>query len=52
MSYREREELGPGNRAVNIGPWMIFYRVDGDTLFIQRILRGSQLITPSLVDVS
>jgi plasmid stabilization system protein ParE len=50
LSYREREELNPGQRAVNVGPWMIFYRVEGDTLFVQRILRGTRQITPDLLD--
>lgn len=49
-SFREREELGPGRRAVNVGPWMIFYRISNGTLLVQRILRGSRQIRPELLD--
>ena len=49
-NYRERAELGPGHRAVSVGPWMIFYRISDRVLIIQRILRGSRQIKPELLD--
>ena len=42
LTYREREELGPGRRAVQVGPYMIFYRVIENSVIVQRILRGSR----------
>ena len=49
-NYRERKELGRGRRAVNVGPWMIFYRIADETLIVQRIMRGSRRIKPEFLD--
>ncbi len=46
--YRERPELGPGRRALLIGPWIAFYRIEGDTVFVQRILHSARDIKPDL----
>jgi toxin ParE1/3/4 len=48
MRQRVRTEFGPGLRAVAIGSQMIFYRVDGDTVRIVRVLHGSRNITAKL----
>ena len=48
--YRERSELGVGRRAVLIGPYIAFYRIDGDTVLILRILHNARNITPKLFE--
>jgi plasmid stabilization system protein ParE len=48
--YRERRELGPGRRALLIGPWIAFYRIEGDTVFVQRILHSARNIKAALFD--
>ena len=34
LRYRERKELGEGHRAILIGPYIAFYRVDGDRAYL------------------
>jgi addiction module RelE/StbE family toxin len=46
--YRERSELGPGRRALLIGPWIAFYRIESDTVFVQRVLHSARNIKPTL----
>lgn len=48
LRYRERMELGRGRRAILIGPYLAFYRGEGDIVFIQRILHGARNIKLSL----
>ena len=50
LRYRERPELGSGRRAIPIGPYLDFYRVIGEVVFIQRILHGARDITTGLFD--
>jgi toxin ParE1/3/4 len=45
---RLRTEFGTGLRAVSVGAYMIFYRVDRVTVRIVRILHGSRNITAKL----
>jgi toxin ParE1/3/4 len=45
LRYRERKELGEGRRAILIGPYIAFYRVIDDVVFVQRILHGARDIT-------
>lgn len=44
--FRERNELGPGCRALAAPPYLIFYRVAGGTAYIQRVLHGARSIEP------
>lgn len=46
--YRERAELGPGRRALLIGPWIAFYRVETNLVLVQRVLHSARNITPDL----
>jgi addiction module RelE/StbE family toxin len=44
--FRERSELGSGCRALIVPPYLIFYRLDGTTAYIQRVLHGARNIQP------
>ncbi len=44
-----RPELGAGRRVLNHHPYLIFYRVDGNTAFILRVLHGARRITPDMI---
>ncbi len=46
---RLRRELDPELRAVPVGNYMIFYRVEADIVSIVRILHGSQNISDKLL---
>lgn len=46
---RERTELGRGQHALILRPYLAFYRVEGDVVRIQRIVRGSRKITRRLL---
>ncbi|HKZ96432.1 MAG TPA: type II toxin-antitoxin system RelE/ParE family toxin [Hyphomicrobiaceae bacterium] len=48
--FRERPELGVGRRAMSIGPWIAFYRIEGETVFVQRILHSARDIKLGLFD--
>lgn len=50
LRYRLRPELGEGRRALLISPYIAFYRVDGNTVHVQRILHGARNITKELLD--
>ena len=45
MRFRERKELGAGRRANLVSPYIVFYRVVGDVVFVQRVLHGARNIT-------
>ena len=44
--FRERRDLGPGCRALLVPPYLVFYRLAGTTVYVQRVLHGSPNITP------
>ena len=48
MRFRERKELGSGRRAILVSPYIVFYRVVGDVVFVQRVLHGARNITADL----
>lgn len=48
--YRERNELGNGRRAVLIGAYIAFYRIDGSTVYVLRILHGARQYMPHMFD--
>jgi len=35
---------------MSIGPWIAFYRIEGETVFVQRILHSARNIKPGLFD--
>jgi len=39
-----------GRRAMSIGPWIAFYRIEGETVFVQRILHSARDIKLGLFD--
>ncbi|MCC7424396.1 MAG: type II toxin-antitoxin system RelE/ParE family toxin [Planctomycetaceae bacterium] len=39
---QRREEISPDLRNFPVGRYVIFYRIDGQTLIILRVLHGSQ----------
>ncbi len=39
---RAREELGSGIRSFSVGEYILLYRVEGDDVVIQRVVRGSR----------
>lgn len=46
--HRSRSELSPGLRALPVGNYLIFYRVDDEIVSIIRILHGARNITAKL----
>lgn len=50
LRFRERPALGPGRRALLIDPYMAFYRVIDDTVFVQRILHGARNISAEVFE--
>lgn len=42
LAYPGREELAPGLRMAPIGRYVIFFRVLGDVVRIERVLHGSR----------
>lgn len=46
--HRERPELAQGLRATGIRKYLIFYRVEQDTVSIIRVLHGARRITAGL----
>lgn len=48
--YRERVELGEGRRALLVGAYIVFNRIEADTVFIQRILHSARQIEPRLFE--
>ena len=47
---RERPELGAGIRALSVGQYIIFYRLDGDRLLVARVIHGKRDIRALEVD--
>lgn len=45
---RPRNELSPGLRAVSVGNYLIFYRVENNTVTVVRVLHGSRNISEKL----
>lgn len=45
-----RDDLAPGLRAVVMGSYLAFYRVEGRTVTILRVLHGSRDITAEDID--
>ena len=39
---RRRDDLRPGLRSFPVGNYVVFYRVEGDDVLIQRVVRGSR----------
>jgi toxin ParE1/3/4 len=50
LRYRERRELGEGRRAISVAPYLVFYRVEGATVIVQRILHGARNIQSAAFD--
>ena len=49
MLFRERRELGPGARVLVETPYLIFYQVAEQTVYIQRVLHGSRKVSPAML---
>lgn len=39
---RRRDDLRPGTRTFPVGEYLLLYRVEGDDVFIQRVVHGSR----------
>lgn len=39
---RRRDMLRPGIRSLPVAPYVVFYRIEGDDVLIQRVVRGSR----------
>lgn len=39
---RRRDDLRPGTRTFSVGEYLLLYRVDGDDVFIQRVVHGNR----------
>jgi toxin ParE1/3/4 len=39
---RRRDELRPGVRSFVVGQYVVFYRIDGQDVLIQRVIRSSR----------
>ena len=48
MRFRERKELGSGRRAILVSPYIVFYSVADDIVFVQRMLHCAPTITSEL----
>ncbi len=47
---RERTEIGPGQHALILGPYLVFYKVIGnEVVYIQRVIRGSRPIKAGML---
>lgn len=42
LAGRARNDLLPGLRSYPVGEYVVVYRVDGDDVLIQRVVRGSR----------
>ena len=47
--YRVRHEIGEGRRAILIGYYLAFYRIDRETVFVLRILHSARDIRPEMI---
>ena len=50
IEQQSRPELGEGRRALLISPYIAFYRVEGGTVYVRRILHAARNITQDLLD--
>lgn len=39
---RRRDDLRPGIRSFPVGKYIVFYRLEGEDVLIQRVVRGSR----------
>ena len=39
---RRRDDLRPGMRSFAVGEYLVLYRIEGDDVLIQRVVRGSR----------
>lgn len=39
---RRRDDLRPGIRSFPVGNYLLFYRIEGDDVLVQRVVRGSR----------
>ena len=39
---RQRDDLRPGLRTFPVSDYVVFYRIEGDDVLIQRVVRGSR----------
>ena len=47
--HRARDELGDGVRVISFRKYLLFYRVERETVFIVRVLHGARRITAKLL---
>ena len=40
--YRVREDLGRDRRMLIVGNYLVVYRIEGDTVYVQRVCEGSR----------
>lgn len=48
FAYVERQDLAPGLRSCAHGAYVIFFRIDADSVRIERILHGARDLGPLL----
>ncbi len=39
---RRRDDLRPGIRSFPVGNYLVFYRIEGDDVLVQRVVHGSR----------
>ncbi len=47
---RRRDDLRPGLRVFPVGDFLVLYRIEGDDVLIQRVVRGSMDLAALLRD--
>jgi toxin ParE1/3/4 len=47
---RRRDDIRPGLRSFSSGPYVVLYRVQGNDVLIQRVVRGSRDLAALLRD--
>ena len=50
LRHRVRTELGHERRALLISPYLAFYRVESDIVFVLRVLHSARLISLNMLD--
>jgi len=48
---RSRPDLGSGTRSFPVLPYVVFYRIQGRRVYVQRILHGHRDIRPPLASL-
>jgi toxin ParE1/3/4 len=48
---RARPDLGPERRCLSVIPYVVFYRIEGRTVYVIRILHGRRDIKPPLASL-